>query len=557
MLTILIAVIYAVLVRPSTVSAGLYDNWAPHRYCNAIDDIEDTRIPPLSPGQAERVQSLEQVQVIARHGARAPYARLFCWESNVHNPMGAEWNCTTASVSSQDINPNEHTKGFGRLYRKSYMNGHNILRGDCIVGGLLPLGRQQQKTNGRFLRDSYVGESQLKLFPTANLSHLELSKIYLRSDDQERTLGSGQALVDGLFPVDGTQSLELHHMLSWDVADISVDYINPNENICPLMGHIGQLANESPEFWNHLRDPSTVEIEHHFRDVVGNFSWNSVLECLSTARCNNLELPQGVDEDTFTKTFHEVEVRQSIFLSYNNSEYAKLAMQPLAHDMLRRLDSVLDEDPHAYKLSVTMAHDSTIMPFLAATVKENWDRLWTPYAGMLVIEVYKTKNNSHAIRVIFHGEPQHIPECHDTLCNIDDFLSAFSFARKPRTNHDCVLPKDKKEKSKDQSNLATTLAGGNAGAKPFEYHGSYLLLGVVGVAGLLAVRAKVRRTRQHDVLGDDEAVSLLPTYSAYVRNKPEYFSLTVFARDIIFCIASQNRLYLEAHHNEFGSLTEC
>ncbi|KAG7391860.1 hypothetical protein PHYPSEUDO_003066 [Phytophthora pseudosyringae] len=501
--------IAAFAVAPATVSAGPYDGWAPHRYCNDLDGIEATRIPPLSPEQAERVESLEQVQIIARHGARAPYARLFCWDSPKHNPMNAEWDCTTTSVSSQDINPTEHSKGFGRLYRKSYMDGHNILKGDCVIGGMLPLGRQQHKTNGQFLRDSYVGDGPLKLFPTANLSHLELSEIYLRSDDQERTLGSGQALIDGLFPVDGTLSLELHRMLSWNVADISVDYINANENICPLMGHIGQLSNESPEFWNHLRDPATVEIEHNFNNLVGNFSWGTALECLSTARCNGLQLPLGIDEETFSKTYHEVEVRQSMFLSYNDSWYAKVAMQPLAHDMLSRLDGVLNDDPDAYKLSVTMAHDSTIMPFLAASVKENWDRLWTPYAGMLVIEVYKTKSGSHAVRMIFHGEPQQLPECHDTLCDIEEFSEAFAFARKPRTERNCKLPKKKKSK-RHSSSLMTAVADGQTGFHASDYIGSYLLLGLVGVAGLLALRAKARRNQQREVRGGDETISLLP-----------------------------------------------
>lgn len=143
-------------------------------------------------------------------------------------------------------------------------------------------------------------------------------------------------------------------MLSWNVADMSVDYISPNEKICPIMAHIGNIANESPEFWHHLRDPTTVELEQHFNDVVGDFSWNSVLECLSIARCNDLELPDGVDEETFTKTYHEVEVRQGMFLAYNNSWYARTAMQPLAHDMLARLNGMLHGDPDAYKLTVTM-----------------------------------------------------------------------------------------------------------------------------------------------------------------------------------------------------------
>ena len=37
------------------------------------------------------------------------------------------------------------------MYRKSYIDGHNILNGDCIVGGLLELGRQQHKMNGEYV----------------------------------------------------------------------------------------------------------------------------------------------------------------------------------------------------------------------------------------------------------------------------------------------------------------------------------------------------------------------------------------------------------------------
>lgn len=61
-----------------------------------------------------------------------------------------------------------------------------------------------------------------------------------------------------------------------------------------------------------------------------------------------------------------------------------------------------------------LGHDSTIMPFLAALARQNWDQKWTPYAGVLSMELYETKNNSHAVRVIFHGKPVLIPECADS-----------------------------------------------------------------------------------------------------------------------------------------------
>ncbi|KAI9907275.1 hypothetical protein PsorP6_002886 [Peronosclerospora sorghi] len=482
---------YVLLVTGSlsVVTAGPYDSWAPHRYCNDLANIETTRIPPLTAEQAELVESLEQVQIIARHGARAPYAKLFCWESNEHNPMNAEWNCTTTSVSSQDINPKEESNGFGRLYRKAYLNGHNILKGDCIIGGLLELGRQQQKMNGQCVN---ILSLNIKPVIRANKHcNIETKAIYLRSDDQERTLGSGQALVDGLFPTHGTPSLELHRMLAWNVADISVDYIGTNDNICPMMKHIGQIAYDSPELWKHRQDPATVAMEHHFIDLVGDFSWETVLECLSIARCNDLQLPGALDEKTFTEIYHEVEVRQGIFLTYNDSWYAKIAMQPLAHDMLSRLNRALNGSPDAYKLSITMAHDSTIMPFLAATLKENWDRTWTPYASMLVIELYKTKSGSHSIRMIFHGEPQVLPGCPDALCDIKTFSESFDFAQNPRTEHDCVMPERKKH-MKNAASLMTTTADKPNLSLTYNYVVNYFVVGVVAMAGLVQKRAAKR-----------------------------------------------------------------
>lgn len=168
-------------------------------------------------------------------------------------------------------------------------------------------------------------------------------------------MGSGHALVDGMFPPEGTQlSPAQEEMLQWHVADISTDHINANDKICPMMGYIGNLSNNSPEFIKHENDPTTVELTDTFNDVVGNFSWDSVLECLSTARCNDLELPGGIDEETFTKVFHEVEVRVGMSYTYNDSWYAKIAMQPLMKEIISRLDASLKDDSSAPKLAITM-----------------------------------------------------------------------------------------------------------------------------------------------------------------------------------------------------------
>lgn len=56
--------------------------------------------------------------------------------------------CNLTRWQSQDIGTNASAAGFGRLYGKQYMDGRNILHGDCVVGGLLSVGRKQHLKNG-------------------------------------------------------------------------------------------------------------------------------------------------------------------------------------------------------------------------------------------------------------------------------------------------------------------------------------------------------------------------------------------------------------------------
>ncbi|TMW56682.1 hypothetical protein Poli38472_006692 [Pythium oligandrum] len=465
-----------------------YDGWKPHAYCNDLDHIEETKIQPLTAEQADRVASLEQVQLVARHGARVPYARVFCWDGAGHNPVNAKWSCSTSSVSSQDIGFKSDS-GYGRLYGKKYLDYNNILKGSCVVGALLPEGREQHHINGKLLRDAYVGEDDLKLFSSDDLASIPSGAIYLRSDDQERTVGSGQALVDGLFPPDGSNPA-LDSMLTWHVSDMATDYINSNDRICPLMGFIANESAGSADFQRHINDPATVKVEKDFGNLVGNFSWDSILECLSIARCNNLDLPKGVDEELFTKVFGEVEARQGLFLTFNNSWYAKVAMQPLVSELLSRMDPIINGSATTPRLAITMGHDSTIMPLMAAVVRENWDRKWTPYAGIFTIELYKTKSNSHAVRVLFKGEPVKLPECKDTLCDIDDFQKAVEFARTPR---DCEAPA-----------LPTSLSSEHHSFSASQYLSTFILLGLVGLCVLLGIRSR----RSNDRFREERSVLL-------------------------------------------------
>ncbi len=87
------------------------------------------------------------------------------------------------------------------LFRKIYDGSANYLKGNCYTGQLLLEGYKQLEAVGKTLLNAYVG-GHLKLFPTNQWSQINATEyIYLRSDDEQRTLMSGQILMHTFFNV--------------------------------------------------------------------------------------------------------------------------------------------------------------------------------------------------------------------------------------------------------------------------------------------------------------------------------------------------------------------
>ena len=78
-------------------------------------------------------------------------------------------------------------------------------------------------------------------------------------------------------------------------------------------------------------------------------------------------------------------------------------------------------------------HDSTLMPLMAAILQDNWDGKWTPYAGMLIFEVYKKRGGgsagvgSHLVRLLFRGKPLLVPGCADSEFVVCFPVSLYTF----------------------------------------------------------------------------------------------------------------------------------
>lgn len=74
--------------------ASFYQGWKTPEYCASIDYVtSSTKIPMLQ----QKNLILAQAQVLARHGARAPYYRVYCWDK-AKSPVDTRWNCSNTAV---------------------------------------------------------------------------------------------------------------------------------------------------------------------------------------------------------------------------------------------------------------------------------------------------------------------------------------------------------------------------------------------------------------------------------------------------------------------------
>lgn len=135
-----------------------------------------------------------------------------------------------------------------RLYRKEYRRGFTDLPGDCHVGQLTLKGFEQHTQNGKYLAAAYPD-----LFNSISAE----DQFYLRSDDSQRTIMSGQALFDSIRSSQhfGANNQDIMiGSVGWYTSDSGLDDICGSDTLCPALNNEISRAHQSPDFQNHIKD---------------------------------------------------------------------------------------------------------------------------------------------------------------------------------------------------------------------------------------------------------------------------------------------------------------
>jgi hypothetical protein len=232
-------------------------------------------------------------------------------------------------------------------------------------------------------------------------------------------------------------------IVPWHTGDYNLDQIYPNSNVCPRLSKLTSHIYKTPEFVAENTSARIVQLNSDLNVILGGagqWYWNYVFDCFLTTVCTNRQVPSGspdtvlMTDEIFNATIAQVEFQQSYLYLYNNSQYSKLAMGNTAWHIRNNIQNILNNPTNGLKFAMFAGHDTTIMPLLAAIQGNLWDRIWSPYASMVTIEIYKAANPSstpsgYYFRMVYNGRAISIPNCADTLCDLNTLLNALSFGQ--------------------------------------------------------------------------------------------------------------------------------
>jgi len=401
--------------------------------------MEERRIPPLLPDANYGESQLVHVTAVIRHGARVPWSGdIQCWANYTET-----WNCDKSTLTTAGMLEPHKTaplllldKRYNAL-KDSEDNLQNSLQGSCQEGQMIAQGVAQQVTNGDILRAAYwdTEHRQQRLWEDEDKPW---ETVYYRSDDEERTVASGQTLLSSMFS-DELDDLSHAPRIAVHTADYWRDIVAPNEGLCPRLTELRERAMGSEEY----RQFNTSIESRVLRNFLANeldMPWRGAgIDCLMTTMCTDRDLPPQIDDfqegdentkyfpkddmdygtNLFSRIYNFFVTSYAIMAKHDNAAFSKLAMAPLWTEILDNVNGALIGQEQLCcpvrktpKLALFSGHDTTLIPLLASIGV--YDESWPPYASMMVLEIHQInidnrKNKdlyltNNGFRLIYNGE---------------------------------------------------------------------------------------------------------------------------------------------------------
>ncbi len=392
--------------------------WVQANFCQAPFPPDDVN------GKSEDANGLKgweikQVHILARHADRAP---------EVWYPVeNVEWNC-------------EKLKWYQKIGDSALVQVETgiplsnpfsdvIWRGSCSPGDLTPKGVKMAAKFGKILAKRYRVKPQ---------------DVLVRSVNSERCIGTAQVVLDNMF-----SHIKMEKPIKIHADAFVIDYLFPNELMCPRLGRLNAEMKMQPAWVAHLRE--SINLKSQLDTATGlnlsdkiilpgsfaNDTLSDYVETIAARLCHGKQLPHGITMEQALQLL-EIGNWEYRFKYGAGNDSLVAAKLRLASGLLIR--ELLDHIYHGsvHKLVYYSVRRNSFGPLLG--ILQGRPISWPPFISNLILEVWG-RRRERAVRVIWNGEELKLSWC-PFPCMVPDFvarLSNYSYAHSREVRSDCRI----------------------------------------------------------------------------------------------------------------------
>ncbi|XP_054338318.1 prostatic acid phosphatase isoform X2 [Pongo pygmaeus] len=242
----------------------------------------------------------------------------------------------------------------------------------------------------------------------------QLTQVYIRSTDIDRTLMSAMTNLAALFPPEGVSIW--NPTLLWQPIPVHTVPLSEDQLLylpfrnCPRFQELESETLKSEEFQKRL---------HPYKDFIATLGklsglhgqdlfgiWSKVYDPLYCESVHNFTLPSWATEDTMTKLRELSELSLlSLYGIHKQKEKSRLQGGVLVNEILNHMKKAT-QMPSYKKLIMYSAHDTTVSGLQMAL--DVYNGLLPPYASCHLMELYFEKGE-YFVEMYYRNETQHEP----------------------------------------------------------------------------------------------------------------------------------------------------
>jgi len=311
-----------------TVNIGTH---GPIEYCN-VDPLR-WDFEPLTSFDLKRIKKLQQVHILARHGARILPKPI----KSIFPNSDAKFECKWTTVNTRYY---ENQKDW-MSFRLHFVNNEQIVEGNCHVSGSLQQVIPQHRANAQMAARFYIGEEAHHLMTQSELNdisgqltyynqlrqNIDIPEIKIISANYERTITSATVFMSEFLNINTPSvAMELY------THDFQSDpYAANKDKMCPqFAGYIDDLGMASKQFQELMKSELAARVDKEWFAATGNHYSYDYGASATLMYCGGLDVP--LSWDAFLDSLNMSYAIREAILSNNETSYTscKLAASPMA-----------------------------------------------------------------------------------------------------------------------------------------------------------------------------------------------------------------------------------